>query len=102
MHDRPETRQLLLNQLIQQKLIYLAALDEGLDRDPDVAALLQETRERALLSEYIKRNLRDDEPLTNSEIQAYYDERQDQYLGEAQVRLQHIRVKNKRKTHLTP
>jgi peptidyl-prolyl cis-trans isomerase C len=96
MHGRPEARELLLRQLVQQKLIYLAALDDGLDREPDIQQMLQENREKTLISEYIKRNLATEDPITDTQIQQYYNERQDEYLGDEQVRLQHIQVGSKR------
>jgi len=97
MRDPRRARRMILDQLIKQKLIYLAAKDEGLDQDPQVKTMLKLTEEQILQNEYYRRHLsRSKRRVSDKEIQDYYDQNRDRFTSEEQVHLLHIKVKSKK------
>ena len=78
----------ILDHWVTTELLYQKALQEGLDRDPEVVEALHQMQRQLLADEYRQRELLTRVTVTNDEIHAYYDAHIDQYARE--VHLRHI------------
>ena len=89
--DSPQLDARVRESLINLELLSRAALDKGLDRDPNLAAMLDIRRKdqlaKAYLEDYIKTH-----PVTDAEIQATYDKAKTEAV-EPEYRARHILVK---------
>ncbi len=88
--DSPQLDARVRESLINLELLSRAALDKGLDRDPQLAAALDIRRKdqlaKAYLEDYVKAH-----PITDAEIQAAYDKAKAEAV-EPEYRARHILV----------
>ena len=80
----------VLDRLVDEKLLYLAALDKGLDRDPKVQKVMINT----LLREAVYANVRNSD-FTDEELQKYFDENKDDFVVPAKVQIKRVLIKIK-------
>ena len=80
----------VLDRLVDEKLLYLAALDKGLDKDPKVQKVMINT----LLREAVYANVRNSD-FTDEELQKYFDDNKDDFVVPAKVQIKRILVKVK-------
>jgi peptidyl-prolyl cis-trans isomerase C len=66
-------RQQILETLIEENLMVLAALELGLDQDPDYISQVQGAERNVLLEELYNREIRQKSAPSEKEMQAYYD-----------------------------
>ena len=89
--DSPQLDSRVRESLINLELLSRAALDKGLDKDPNLAAALDIRRKdqlaKAYLEDYLKAH-----PVTDAEIQAAYDKAKAEAV-EPEYRARHILVK---------
>lgn len=89
--DSPQLDQRVRESLINLELLSRAALDKGLDKDPNLAAALDIRRKdqlaKGFLEDYIKTH-----PVTDAEIQAMYDKAKAEAVN-PEYRARHILVK---------
>lgn len=78
----------ILDRWVETELLYQKALQEGLDRDPDLGETLRQMQRQVLADEYLQRELKNRVRVTNEEIQAWYQQHLDEYTQE--VHLRHI------------
>jgi peptidyl-prolyl cis-trans isomerase C len=78
----------ILDHWVTTELLYQKAIQEGLDRDPEVVEVLHQMQRQLLADEYRQRELRNRVRVTNEEIRAHYDAHINQYTQE--VHLRHI------------
>jgi EpsD family peptidyl-prolyl cis-trans isomerase len=71
--DSPQLRQALASQLIARELFAQEAARQGLDKDPEVIEIVEETRRSALAQRYLREQIRLN-PVTEEQIRAYYDQ----------------------------
>lgn len=64
----------ILDKLIEQTVVYQAAVAQGLDRDPDVVSAIELARVNVLNKAYLSKRLQKDIAILESEIQQYFDE----------------------------
>lgn len=83
-----EERKEVLDQLIEEKLLYKAALDRGLDRDPKVQKVMVNT----LLREVVYANVRNSD-FTDEMLQAYYEANKDEFVVPEKVQIRRILIK---------
>ncbi|GAA4501933.1 peptidylprolyl isomerase [Gluconacetobacter tumulicola] len=81
---------MLLNQLIDQKAIQLAAHKEGLESQPEVKQQMQTAAANALQNAYLSQKVTP--TLTDAAIQAYYDQNYANKKPEQEVHARHILV----------
>lgn len=88
--DSPQLDARVRDSLINLELLSRAALDKGLDKDPNLAAALEIRRKdqlaKAYLEDYVKAH-----PVTDAEIQATYDKAKAEAV-EPEYRARHILV----------
>jgi len=82
-------RQMLLDKMINRRLLVQAGNEKGLDRDPRVLAHLNRVRDDKVMSLYMKEEVFDKSDVTDQEAREYFDQNKAS-LG--QVRLSHILV----------
>lgn len=89
--DSPQLEERVRDSLINLELLSHAALDKGLDKDPQLAAALDIRRKdqlaKAYLEDYVKAH-----PVTDAEVQAMYDKAKTEPM-EPEYKADHILVK---------
>jgi peptidyl-prolyl cis-trans isomerase C len=78
----------VLDRLVDEKLLYLAALDKGLDQDPKVQKVMINT----LLREAVYSNVRNSD-FTDEVLQKYFDDNKDDFVVPAKVQIKRILIK---------
>jgi len=70
--DSPQLRQALLAQLIARELFVQEAAKQGLDKDPEVLAIVEETKRSAMIQRYLRGQIQP-KPVTEEAVRAHYD-----------------------------
>ncbi|RLB10327.1 MAG: hypothetical protein DRG39_06515 [Deltaproteobacteria bacterium] len=81
-----EGKKEFLKKLIETKLFLKEALRLNLDKDPDVKARIEYSREQILANEYIKRQLIN---IKEEELRAYYDKHKKEFFQKEAVKLRY-------------
>lgn len=90
--DKAQEREVVLKEMIDRVLLAQKAEASGLDKDPEVQALLKRVRENILVQAMIRHDLKDN-PITDDELKTRFDQEvMKTHKTEYQVR--HILVKN--------
>ena len=90
-YNTPEGRRIVLDQLIQQKLILLDATRNLLEREPEFKAQLAKVKDDLLVNYSVSKTL-SSVRVTEEEIQTYYAENPDDFRTEKAVNASHILV----------
>jgi peptidyl-prolyl cis-trans isomerase C len=94
--DGAEGRQRLLKRLVEEEMMYQAALDAGLQNEADVARQLRDSRRRILVDAYYRGFVEKAARLSDDQVQAYYDQHPEEFTDPEQVRIRHILLGSKR------
>jgi parvulin-like peptidyl-prolyl isomerase len=86
-----ENRRMLLDKMIDRRLLVQAGNERKLDRDPRVVAHVNRVRDDKVMSLFMKEEIFDKSKVTDSEVREYFDKNLD---GLGQVRLSHILVES--------
>lgn len=89
--NTPEGVQKVVDELINQELMYLDAKENNLDEDEEYQSMLEENK-KALLKSYALNKLIEDVSPTEEDIKNYYDEHKDQMKKEETRVASHILV----------
>lgn len=81
-------KQEVLDRLVEEKLLYKAALEKGLDKDPKVQKVMVNT----LLREVVYANVRNSD-FTDEQLQAYYEAHKDEFVVPEKVQIKRILIK---------
>jgi parvulin-like peptidyl-prolyl isomerase len=84
----PEIRADVMDRLIKEKLLYVAALNEGIDRDPKIQKMMVNT----LLKEDVYSGVRSGD-LGEDELQAYFEAHIDDFVVPEKVQIKRILLK---------
>jgi len=79
-----------LDQIIQEQVLYLAALDDDLDSDPKIERQIEQARVRTLAIAYYENRFGEFYGYPEEKLRKYYDDHRDEFETLAQVRLRHI------------
>lgn len=77
----------LLNKMVENELLARAAEDAGLDKDPEVARKIEDSRKKILQNEYYRMHMKDRVGVPDSKIQEYYEANKDEYKTKARARV---------------
>ncbi|RME24543.1 MAG: hypothetical protein D6798_10950, partial [Deltaproteobacteria bacterium] len=83
-------KQEILDRLVAEKLLYKAALEKGLDKDPKVQKVMVNT----LLRELVYSQVRNSD-FTDEELQAYYEAHKEDFVVPEKVQIRRILIKVK-------
>ena len=83
-----EEKQEVLDKLVEEKILYLEALSQGLDKDPKVQKVMVNT----LLREEVYAKVRNSD-FTDDELQAYYAEHVDEFVVPEKVQIKRILIR---------
>ena len=89
--DSPQLKLRAREELINLELLSSAAIDKGLDKDPNIAAVIDIRRKAELASAYMADYVKT-HPVTDAEIQAMYDKAKAEAVN-PEYRARHILVK---------
>lgn len=84
-------RSILLDVLVDMKLLAQAAKAEQLDQDEDFKRQMEFLRLKALRNAYLSKKV--DDAIEDADLQAAYDEEYSDYVGDEEVNASHILVK---------
>lgn len=94
MYEGEEGMRKVVDDLVKTELIYLEAKKEGLDKDPDFVAKVEDYRKFALVNMLLEKVIGTKQTITEKDARRYYDENKDKFSLE-QVRASHILVKTR-------
>lgn len=86
-------RQEIIDRLVEEKLLYKAALAKGLDKDPKVQKVMVNT----LLRDAVYNDVRSQD-FTDEELQAYYEVHKDDFVVPEKVQIKRILIKTENRT----
>lgn len=92
----PKGDELLINELVNQELFYLDAVDSKLDETEDFKRELEKAKEN-ILKQMRVRNLLETVEITDEEVKDFYENNKDKYDKPAEVSAKHILVKEEDK-----
>ena len=93
--EQKENKVRLLDQLIEEEVIYQLAKKSGLQRNKDFKLTVKELKRQALINFYIQKNVDNLSEVTRSEVEAFYNTNSDQFSAYESRNLSHILVKTK-------
>jgi len=91
--NTPEGRKRILNELIQQELLYADAIDNHYDEDEEFLTRLDET-EAEMLKQYAVYKLFKDITVTDKDVENYYKENRTNFFRDTSYRASHILLKD--------
>lgn len=89
--DNPEGTKVLLDELVNQELFYLDALDQNYAEDPEFLAEMEKVKANVLVQYSIKK-LMGSIVVTEEDLKAYFDQNPEQFQSGEQVKASHILV----------
>lgn len=92
----PEGQQKLLEELINQELLYTDALERKLDEKSEFVEEMARVKE-SVLKQYALKEILDGVSVSDEEIENFYNEKKDMYKKPEMVRASHILVDNEEK-----
>ena len=93
MAETPEGKKELLDTMIVREIILQQAKKDGLDKSPEVAAKVEELRQRVIVEAFLKKKLEEQAKISDADLKKFYDDNKDKFKSGEQVRASHILVK---------
>ena len=90
--DKDKEKQVVLNEMTEKMLLQQYALDNKLDQDPEVSALMKRVREEILV-QAVKRKLLKDNPITEDDVKKRF-EQEVANTHKTEYKVRHILVKD--------
>lgn len=85
-----------LDKLVEEEVLYQAALAAGYEDDPEVRETVETVEKRAMIRAWYRDEIEAKTAVPEEEVQAYYDEHDEQFQQRASLRFRHIMTNNKR------
>ena len=93
----PKEKQRLVENWIEEELLYLEAISQKLDRDPEISDRIDRAVRQLLASELIARTSARDDEVSQDEISAYYEEHRAEFeRDQLELRARHLVVADRR------
>ncbi len=88
----PEGTITFLHRLVDEEVLYQAALQAGYDQSPEVLKALDAVKRRAVIQAYYAADVEGTVVVAPEDVQAYYDEHSEQFQRRGRVKFRHILV----------
>lgn len=85
-----EGKAAFVDKLIEQKLLYQAALAEGLDKDDEAKLKIEYLTENVLVGEYYRKNVEEKIKITEKDIEEYYNTHQQEFTNPPVLRAHYL------------
>ena len=85
-------KDMLLDSMINQRLLYAQASKMNFDKDPDVQKQLDDTRKEILIKAYLKKEIEDTVKVTDDDAKKYYEANKDKFKEPEKIKVSHILV----------
>jgi parvulin-like peptidyl-prolyl isomerase len=79
-----------LKRLVDEEVLYQAAVKAGYEDDPEVKRTLEAIKRRSMIQAYYKGEIESAVEVPEEDVQAYYDEHDEQFQREARIKFRHI------------
>jgi peptidyl-prolyl cis-trans isomerase C len=93
----PEMFQQLVERIAQQDMLYLAALKDGVDRDPAYLSEVEAQKRTILMKRYYQKTVQALPPISEDAVRQYYDAHPAEFGMPARARVRHILVRTQAK-----
>jgi len=86
----PEGKRRMLERMVQNELLYVAAREKGYQNSPEVRSQLEDYERNLLIREFYRSEVQDRVVVDDAAIEGYYLENQEKYVEKARVKVRHI------------
>lgn len=86
----PEGKRRMLDRMVQNEILYLAARQKGYQNSPELKQQLEDYERNLLIREYYKNEIQDRVETTDAAVADYYNQHKDKYVEKARVKVRHI------------
>ncbi len=87
-------KDMLLDSMINQRLLYSEASKMNFDKDPEVQKQLDDTKKEILIKAYLKKEIEDTVKVSDDDAKKYYDANKDKFKEPEKIKVSHILVDN--------
>jgi peptidyl-prolyl cis-trans isomerase C len=87
----------MVQRMVEERMLLLAAESEGIERDDAVKAKLEDARREMLVQAYLDKKQNEASSVADQEIRAYYDAHPDEFRSEEGLRVRMILSSNKKR-----
>jgi peptidyl-prolyl cis-trans isomerase C len=95
-YSGPVGRSRMLRQMIEEEVLYRAALDDHLDRDAAVQRRLEQAKRQLLVQSYLDREQAKMSRVDEKELRSFYDAHKDEYRIERMLRVRVLAAENRK------
>jgi EpsD family peptidyl-prolyl cis-trans isomerase len=88
----PEGTIAFLHRLVDEEVLYQAAIKAGHDRDPEVVRALEAVKRRAVIQAFYAEGIEATTVVSDEKVQTYYDEHSEQFQRRGRVKFRQILV----------
>ena len=81
-----------LHRLVDEEVLYQAAIEAGYDESPEVVRALEAVKRRAVIQAYYTADVEGTTEVPDEAVVAYYDEHSEQFQRRGRVKFRHIQV----------
>lgn len=85
-------KDMFLDSIITQKVLYDEALKQGFDKDPKVKKQIEEMNKDVVIREYLRKEIEEKVAVSDEDAKAYYDANKDKFSEPEKFRVSHILV----------
>ncbi|MDD4879620.1 MAG: peptidylprolyl isomerase [Candidatus Omnitrophica bacterium] len=85
-------KDMLLDSMINQKLLYAEASKLNFDRDPGVQKQLDDIKKEIIIKAYLKKEIEEKVKVTDEDAKKYYDANKDKFKEPEKIKVSHILV----------
>lgn len=93
-----QVRNMLIQKYVQEEALYIKARRKGLDKDPKVAKLLEQTQRQALLNSLVQKDIlskvQEDQP---QGLADFYEKRKEEFRQDPSMGIVFVEIKDKQK-----
>jgi len=85
-------KDMFLDSVVNQRLLYAEASKLGFDKDPDVCKQIEDASKDIIIKEYLRKEVEDKTTVSDEDAKKYYDENIDKFKEPEKLQVSHILV----------